>query len=498
MRKLITILMIGTCTLMYGQSQNISGIVSDNDGSGLPGVSVKVKGTSSGTVTNGEGKYTIESDANGTLVFSFVGYKTQEIAIEGKNSLNVTMSEGIVMDEVVVTALGISRDKKSIGYSTQTVDGESLAAQKDVNFMSTLSGQVAGAQIKNSGTMGGSANVIIRGYTSISGNNQPLFVVDGIPISNDITNTSNQQTGRGGFDYGNAAMDINPQDIENVSVLKGAAASALYGARAANGVVLITTKKGTKEKGIGVSVSHNTTIGMINKNTMPTYQNEYGAGYGQYYGPDTAFNGEIVNGYVEEIDLNGDGVADALATPMGDDASYGLGFDQIDNLQLGNPSIWITTYLQPQPYQASANSPTTFYETSVMTTNSVALDGSNDNGSYRFSVTDMFNKGILPNSNLRRNNASLNVSYDLSDKLKFSSSMQYVRNEGTGRFGTGYDNRNVNQSFRQWYDVSVDMLAQKEAYELIITIYLGMLMDSHILTILIKEISHIILIIHII
>ena len=158
------------------------------------------------------------------------------------------MSEGIVMDEVVVTALGISRDKKSIGYSTQTVDGESLAAQKDVNFMSTLSGQVAGAQIKNSGTMGGSANVIIRGYTSISGNNQPLFVVDGIPISNDITNTSNQQTGRGGFDYGNAAMDINPQDIENVSVLKGAAASALYGARAANGVVLITTKKGSKKK----------------------------------------------------------------------------------------------------------------------------------------------------------------------------------------------------------------------------------------------------------
>ena len=157
---------------------------------------LRLKGTSSGTVTNGDGKYSIDSDANGTLVFSFVGYKTQEIAIEGKTSLNVTMSEGIVMDEVVVTALGISRDKKSIGYSTQTVDGESLAAQKDVNFMSTLSGQVAGAQIKNSGTMGGSANVIIRGYTSISGNNQPLFVVDGIPISNDITNTSNQQTGK--------------------------------------------------------------------------------------------------------------------------------------------------------------------------------------------------------------------------------------------------------------------------------------------------------------
>lgn len=468
MRKLITILMIGTCTLMYGQSQNISGLVSDDGGSGLPGVSVKVKGTSSGTVTNGEGKYSIESDANGTLVFSFVGYKKQEIAIQGKSSINVTMTEGIIMDEVVVTALGISRDKKSLGYATQTIDGDNLATMKDVNFMSSLSGQVAGAQIKNSGTMGGSANVIIRGYSSIDGNNQPLYVVDGIPINNDITNGSNQQTGRGGFDYGNAAMDINPQDIASINVLKGAAASALYGARAANGVILITTKKGTKgKKGIGVTVTHNTTIGQINKNTMPTYQNEYGAGYGKFYGPDTSFNGIVTNGYIENIDLDGDGVDDALANPMGDDASYGAPFSSVDEL-LTWESIHpeLSTYLQPQPFQGSSNNPTTFYETSVMTTNAVSLDGASDKGSYRFSVSDMFANGILPNSELRKNNASLNVSYELSNKLNFSSSMQYVQNQGTGRFGTGYDNNNVNQSFRQWYDVSVDMEAQKAAYEL--------------------------------
>ena len=333
MKSLLTIFMMGACTLLYGQSQSVSGVVTDDVGDVLPGVSVKVKGTSTGTVTNGDGNYSISSEANGTLVFSFVGYKTQEIALNGTSSLNITMSEGIVMDEVVVTALGISRDKKSLGYATQTIDGDNLATMKDVNFMSSLSGQVAGAQIKNSGTMGGSANVIIRGYSSIDGNNQPLYVIDGIPINNDITNGNNQQTGRGGFDYGNAAMDVNPQDIASINILKGAAASALYGARAANGVILITTKKGTKgKKGIGVTVSHNTTIGQINKNTMPTYQNEYGSGYGKFYGPDTSFNGLVTNGYIENVDLDGDGVADALANPMGDDASYGAPFSSVDEL----------------------------------------------------------------------------------------------------------------------------------------------------------------------
>ena len=468
MKTLLTIFMIGAGTILYGQSLNVNGVVSDDGGSALPGVTVQVKGTSNGTVTNSDGKYAIDAESNGTLVFSFVGFKTKEVSINGQSSVNVTLSEGIVIDEMVVTALGISRDKKSLGYATQTIDGENLATMKDVNFMSSLSGQVAGAQIKNSGTMGGSANVIIRGYSSIDGNNQPLYVVDGIPINNDITNGSNQQTGRGGFDYGNAAMDINPQDIASINVLKGAAASALYGARAANGVILITTKKGTKgKKGIGVTVSHNTTIGQINQNTMPTYQQEYGQGYGKFYGPDTVFTGAVYNGYVEESDLDGDGTPDALATPMGDDAAYGLAFSEADQL-LGWQSIHpeMSTYLQPVDYKVAENGAATFYETSVMTNNAVSLDGASEKGSYRFSVSDMFNKGILPNSELRKNNASLNLSYDLNDKLKFSSSMQYVNTQGLGRFGTGYDNNNVNQSFRQWFGVNVDMKEQQDAYNL--------------------------------
>ena len=454
---------------VMAQGKTVTGTVTDDSGAAFPGVTVLIKGSDQGTTTDDAGKYKIDvPNEDAILVFSFTGMSDQEKPVKGVTSIDIAMAEGEVLQELVVTALGISRDKKSLGYATQTIDGENIGRQGDVNFMSSLSGQVAGAQIKNSGTMGGSANVIIRGYTSIGGNNQPLYVVDGIPISNDITNGGNQQTGRGGFDYGNAAMDINPQDIESVSVLKGAAASALYGARAANGVILITTKKGKKgKKGIGVTVSTGLVIGTINKNTMPSYQNEYGPGYGQYYGPDTVFSGEVYNGYVEEVDLDGDGSPDDLATPMGEDASYGLAFSEAESL-LGWNSIHpeMSTYLQRVPYDAAENDPTTFYEASMMTTNSVAIDGASDKGSYRFAITDMRQKGILPNSRLKRNNASLNVSYDLNEKLSFSSSMQYVNNQGLGRYGTGYDNRNVNQCFRQWYSVNVDMVEQYDAYML--------------------------------
>ncbi len=428
-----------------------------------------IKGTQTGTTTDINGNYSIEVPGNeAVLVFSFVGMSDVERPVGANSTLDVGMEFGKVMDEVVVTALGISREKKSLGYSTQTVSGDDVSKVKDVNFMSSLSGQVAGAQIKNSGTMGGSANVIIRGYKSIAGNNQPLYVIDGIPISNAISNSSNQRTGRGGFDYGNAAMDINPEDIESISVLKGAAATALYGARAANGVVLVVTKKGSKKKkGAGVTISSGVIVGKINKNTMPTYQKEYGPGYGQYYGPDTVFSGEIYNGYVEEVDVDGDGVVDGLSSPLGEDASYGLAFDEADKL-LSWESIYpelTDTYLKPQPYEATDNDATTFYETSVMVNNSVSVEGGDDKGNYRLGFTDMRQKGVLPNSHLKRNNASVNIGYKLTDKLSVASSASLIQTLGEGRYGTGYDSRNPNQSFRQWYQVNTDMQAQKDAYE---------------------------------
>jgi len=369
------------------------------------------------------------------------------------------------LDEVVVTALGISRDKKSVGYAIQEVGGAEVNKVKDANFMSSLSGKVAGVNIRQSGTMGGSANVVIRGYKSLTGNNQALFVVDGIPISNQITNTGNQQTGRGGYDYGNAAMDINPEDIDKVSVLKGAAATALYGARAANGVILITTKKGTKRNGLGVSVTSGYTVGSVNPDTYVRYQNRYGEGYGAYYGPDT-IAGYPTNGYMVAYDVDGDGIDDPC-TPTTEDASFGLAFDpnfMVYTWESLYPEL--STYGQKSAHVAGANNPLYFFEQSANTNNSVAIDGGNDNGSFRLSATQFSTKGIVPGSSLKRNNFSFTGSLKASDKLTVSTTAQFIQQAGRGRYGTGYDSRNPNQSFRQWFNVGVDMAKQKEAYEL--------------------------------
>ncbi|MEZ4826563.1 MAG: TonB-dependent receptor plug domain-containing protein [Bacteroidia bacterium] len=223
----------------------VSGRVTDGDSNEpLEGATVQVKGTTVGIFTDAQGKYTLRvPDGAETLVFSFIGKASQEVAIGGRTSIDITMSsDELYLQEVVVTALGISRDKKALGYSVQDVKGDELTKARDGNVVNTLSGKIAGVQItSSSGNVGSSSRVVIRGNASISGNNQPLFVVNGIPIDN---GTYHGDDGYGSVDYGNAAMDINPEDIESVSVLKGPNAAALYGSRAANGVIPITTKSG--------------------------------------------------------------------------------------------------------------------------------------------------------------------------------------------------------------------------------------------------------------
>jgi TonB-linked SusC/RagA family outer membrane protein len=459
-------LAVATFLSLSAYAQNVTGSVTDAaTGEPLPSVSVKEKGTSNAAITNFDGNYTIKAGKGAVLVFSSMGYASQEVSVTG-TTMNVALAiSASKLDEVVVTALGISRDKKSVGYAIQEVGGAEVNKVKDANFMSSLSGKVAGVNIRQSGTMGGSANVVIRGYKSLTGNNQALFVVDGIPISNQITNTGNQQTGRGGYDYGNAAMDINPEDIDKVSVLKGAAATALYGARAANGVILITTKKGTKRNGLGVSVTSGYTVGSVNPDTYVRYQNRYGEGYGAYYGPDT-IAGYPTNGYMVAYDVDGDGIDDPC-TPTTEDASFGLAFDpnfMVYTWESLYPEL--STYGQKSAHVAGANNPLYFFEQSANTNNSVAIDGGNDNGSFRLSATQFSTKGIVPGSSLKRNNFSFTGSLKASDKLTVSTTAQFIQQAGRGRYGTGYDSRNPNQSFRQWFNVGVDMAKQKEAYEL--------------------------------
>jgi TonB-linked SusC/RagA family outer membrane protein len=442
--------------MVNAQSKQITGTVtSAEDGLGMPGVSVIIKGTTIGASTDIDGKYSLEASAEDVLMFSFVGMITQEITVGNKTVINVVLeTESIDVDEVVVTALGITKEKKSLGYAVQEVGGDAVSTAKDASFISSLSGKVSGVNIKKSGQIGGSVNIVIRGSNSFLNSNQALFVVDGVPISNSNTNTSDSQRARGGYDYGNAASDIDPESIESISVLKGATASALYGSDAANGVILITTKKGSKKKGIGVTISQGVTISKYDDDTFPEYQKEYGAGYGPYY--DTP--------YFNEEDFDNDGTVD-LMVPYGEDASFGGAYDPgLMVFQWDALYPQLDTYRQKSPWVAPKNGPGSFFQTGVASTTNIALDGGNEQGTFRLAYTNDDRKGIIENSKIKKDVIDLNASYNLTDKFKVDAKVTYTRISGKGRYGTGYDGGNVMQSFKQWFQGNVDVKAQKRAY----------------------------------
>ncbi|PID91505.1 MAG: hypothetical protein CSA96_08045 [Bacteroidetes bacterium] len=390
----MALLLFAGISALQAQGVQISGkVTSAEDGMALPGVSVVVRHTTIGAVTDFDGNYSINvPDASATLMFSFVGMLTQEVALDGRTTVDVVLeSTSTELDEVVVTALGVSREKKSLGYSVQEVDGSAVSGTAQSNFASSLSGKVSGVQIKAPNTMGGSSNVLIRGSTSITGNNQPLYVVDGVPIDN--SNYATGADGFGGFDYGNVAQDLNPNDIESVSILKGAAASALYGSRAANGVILVTMKKGKSRKGIGVTVNSNLMVGKIDHSTLPQQQFEYGAGYGPFYEDPSR------NFFYGDVD--GDGNND-LIVPTAEDASWGAAFDPdlmvvhwdaLDPLadNYGEKRPWVAP---PEDHRMPS-----FFETASTWVNSIAFHGGNKNGRFRLSYTNHDESGILPTAN---------------------------------------------------------------------------------------------------
>lgn len=443
----------------------ITGVVTGSeDGAPIPGAAVLVKGTTVGVTTDINGRYSLAVPANAEILqFSFVGMLTKEVTIGTQTVINVVLEPEIMdIEGVVVTALGVSREKKSLGYATQQVAGEDLNRVKTDNFINNLSGKAAGVQIRANNNMGGSTNVVIRGSSSLTGNNQALFVVDGIPVNNANTNNIGQTSGRSGFDYGNAASDINPNDIESMSILKGAAATALYGSRAANGVIMITTKKGARVSGtksVGVSLSSNITTGFIDESTFPKYQKNYGAGYGPYY------SGTEFPGLEYYTDINGDGVIDYNA-PTYEDASMGQRFDpnllvyQWDSYYPESP-----TYLTPTPWVNAEKGPIEFFETPISLTNTVEITGGGDVSDFRLSYTNFDQKGILPNSHLVKHNVLLTGSYDIVKNLKVSASANYAKTNGLGRNQTGYSD-NIMSAFRQWFQMNVDIEKQKELYEL--------------------------------
>jgi TonB-linked SusC/RagA family outer membrane protein len=302
--------------------------------------------------------------------------------------------------------------------------------------------------------MGGSANILIRGNKSLMNNNQALFVVDGVPIDNSITNSSTQMRGGGGYDYGNAAMDINPDDIESMSVLKGSAATALYGSRAANGVVMITTKKGLARKGVGITFSSGVLFSKIDQSTLPKIQKEYGGGYGAYY--------EDPTGYFWYNDMDGDGTQD-LIVPTSEDASWGAKFDP--NLKVFD---WVsleptdaTHYLKKVPWVAAQHDIRDFFETGVKQNYNLSFEGGNTSGTYRLSYTNLNEKGILPDSHINKNIINFVGTYNFTSKLSVESNVSYVNDYTKGRYGTGYDPGNPMQSLGQWFQANVDIFDLK-------------------------------------
>lgn len=443
---LLSVLLIPAHALAQVQ---VTGKVTDAaTGDPLPGVAVTVEGTTIGTQTDLEGNYEINvPSAQSTLVFRFLGYANQT-ATASENVINIQLRmDAQALSEVVVTALGIERNRNELVYAAQEVRGDAITRTRGSNFVNALSGKVAGLDIKSNNTMGGSTNVVIRGYKSITGNNQALFVVDGVPVTNANTNTRDQMTGRVGTDFGNAASDINPDNIASVNVLKGAAATALYGARAANGVIMITTKKGRKNS-MEIVVNSGVTFGTMDKSTYARYQKEYGAGYAQ--------------AFKTEADL-GDGVRPVVY--FDHDASYGPKFDpnllvyQWDALDPYSPN-----YGKATPWVGAENDPTSYFENSVNSNQSIMIRGGGDNTTYKFGYTRNDEKGILPNSTLDKDYFVFSGSSDITEKLTVSASANYSHIAGLGRYGTGYNGNNPNQQFRQWWQVNVDLMEQKEAY----------------------------------
>lgn len=407
------LLSVLSISISLAQERVVTGTIT-NEGNPLPGVTVQVKGTRRGAVSDVDGKYKISLQQNDKiLVYNFIGMKSQELEVGSRSIIDVPMeSDTEHLDEVVVTANNIEREKRTLGYSVTSVKGEEVDRVKSTNFLNSLSGKVPGVQISQaSSNPGGSTRIVIRGTNSLSGNNQPLMVVDGIPVSN-----QNIATGsgiQGAFDAGNGAGEINPADIASVTVLKGASAAALYGSRAANGAIIITTKRGKASSGPTVSLS--SSFRAERPNRLPSFQNEYAQGrYGKYdkrsengWGP--KIEGQIVPSY--------DYHADTADLPE---------------------SAWPLESLTAYP-----NNVEDFYQTGTLFINSVDVSSATEKGDYRLGFTSMNQKGIVPGAGLDRYTFAVNAGQQLNKVIKSRVGMNYVKSETRGSVSQGGNSPNV-------------------------------------------------------
>ena len=425
----------------------------------VSGATIVNKGKKSGTSSTVDGDFSIQANANDIIVISGVGIKPFEYEIKNMGfqivSVNVQAGE---LDEVVVTALGIRRDKKRLGYAIQDIKGDALTTARESNVVNQLAGKVAGVTVVGSASgIGASARVTIRGERSVDLNkNQPLYVIDGIPISNAITGSNGRNNME--VDFGNGAGFVNPDDIESISVLKGASASALYGSRAANGVILIKTKNGSKAKGFGVELSSNFTTQTPLK--LPEYQTAYGQGNGN--GGDFAF----VNGA-------GAGLTD------GTDEAWGPSFrgqkypqfnsprtlnGQVIDFTGGDLNAAAGSLITPTIWEPDVDNLRNFLNTGTAFTNNVSLSGSNEKSDFRLGYTNLNEKGMIPNTDLNRNTFSFSGGYNFSDKFSAKSFVSYINSSSGNRPSISYGTESLMYLFNCWLPPSVRVSDMKRLW----------------------------------
>ena len=392
------------------QIRTISGTITDSEGNPLPGASIFEEGTSNGTVSDFDGKYAIELvNEDAVLKVSFIGFVTSELSVGSSDNMDFSLAiEDSFLNEIVVTALGISREKKSLGYAVTEVSGDNVNTIKDNNLASSLSGKVAGLQVNSSGSLGSGSVITIRGNNSITGNNQALIVVDGMPINASIPITSeggqansgsNNGGGQPSFEpsiSGGGISDINPDDVESISVLKGPSAAALYGSRAGNGVILITTKKGSRSDRLGVTIKSN--VYFDNPMFLPDFQNQYGQGsFGSPYSDRQNDWGQLSWG----------GKLDGSQQPYFDGTN--------------------------KAYSAQPNNVENFFRSALRSITSLSIDKGSDAGSIRFSYTNNSSESIVENSDLNSHNFNLRGVANLSDRLTVDAKATYFTQDVKNR-----------------------------------------------------------------
>ena len=385
------------CKFTFAQEKTISGTISDESGLPLPGVNIIVKGTTSGTQSDFDGNYTIKANVGEVLSFTYLGLKPQEITVGASNSINVTMMEdAAVLDEVVVTAIGISRSEKELGYNVQSVSAESISTRPNADIVNSLSGATSGVQVvSSSGEAGSSSFITIRGSASITGNNQPLFVVNGMPII-----SGGGDSGVGGVNTSSRTIDINPDDIASLTVLKGGAATALYGVRAANGAIIITTKSG---KGLASKkIEFHTSVGVDEVSQLPGRQNRYAQGGAGFQGSWQGGNAASWGPEISSLEYDGD--TTYKWDPNGRLVPKGTGN--------GNPAV--------------AYDPYEFFQTGTLIDNRLSISNGSDSGDYFFSISNREQTGVIPNNEYGRTTARINANTKLSDKVNFGADFAYT------------------------------------------------------------------------